>query len=95
MPKDPLKANKAGISQLKAELKTHKDNLLAHLASGEKISKANETWLDYAGNCKESNKPSHQEALSAASTILDYVSNMDDQFARKLEAILYFTSWDA
>ncbi|KAG6869666.1 hypothetical protein C0993_006430 [Termitomyces sp. T159_Od127] len=35
-----------------------------------------------------SEKPSRQEALGAASTILKYVSDIDQQYARKLEGIL-------
>ncbi|KAG6886781.1 hypothetical protein C0992_002405, partial [Termitomyces sp. T32_za158] len=33
-------------------------------------------------------KPSCQEALTTASTILDYISDMDDPFVRKLETVL-------
>ncbi|KAG6874845.1 hypothetical protein C0992_006290 [Termitomyces sp. T32_za158] len=49
-PKDPLRAIKAGISQLKAEIKPCKDDLLARLGRHEKISDADETWLDSKAN---------------------------------------------
>ncbi|KAG6871050.1 hypothetical protein C0995_008804, partial [Termitomyces sp. Mi166 len=42
-----------------------------------------------SGNDRASdNNPFHQEMLSAASTILNYVSDIDDPFAHKLETIL-------
>ncbi|KAG6895508.1 hypothetical protein C0993_009504 [Termitomyces sp. T159_Od127] len=48
--KDPLQALKAGISQRRSEIETCKDDLLACLARQEKISEANEAWLDHEAN---------------------------------------------
>ncbi|KAG6872508.1 hypothetical protein C0992_009551, partial [Termitomyces sp. T32_za158] len=49
-PKDPLRAIKAGISRLKAEIKLRKDDPLARLGRHEKISDADEAWLDNEAN---------------------------------------------
>ncbi|GLB34609.1 putative DDE superfamily endonuclease [Lyophyllum shimeji] len=50
MSKNPLDVLKAGLAKLKKHTKARKDDLLARLRKQEKISSADERWLDTDGN---------------------------------------------
>lgn len=50
MSRNPLHVLQKGLTKLKSSVKGRKDNLLAHLIKGEKISDEDETWLDNVGN---------------------------------------------
>jgi hypothetical protein len=50
MSRKPLEVLKTGVSQLKAQIKTQKDELLAKLSNCEQISSDDETWLDNEAN---------------------------------------------
>ncbi|KAH0586084.1 hypothetical protein H2248_007355 [Termitomyces sp. 'cryptogamus'] len=72
-----------------AEEEIEKDNFLAVV----ECQKGEQNQEEKGGDAMDeseviSMKPSYQEALNAASTILQYVSDMDQQYACQLEGIL-------
>ncbi|KAG5333423.1 hypothetical protein C0989_005807, partial [Termitomyces sp. Mn162] len=85
---NPINENKMYADGI-AEEEIEKDIFLA-VVEGQKGEQNQEEKSSDAVDDSEviSVKPSHQEALNVASTILRYVSDMDQQYACQLEGIL-------
>ncbi|KAJ7292163.1 hypothetical protein C8J57DRAFT_1492646 [Mycena rebaudengoi] len=95
----PLSRLRKGLAVLKECAKQRRDDLPQCLGRKEKISTADELWLDHDANHeREKNggdddeegdpKPSRKEALQAVSTLHQYIADLDEPFARNLEGVL-------
>lgn len=56
MSRKPLEVLKTSVSQLKAQIKAHKNRLLAKLSNHKQISSNDKTWLDKKGAKQSSRK---------------------------------------
>ncbi|KAI6115883.1 hypothetical protein F5141DRAFT_1212471 [Pisolithus sp. B1] len=83
---------KKGLTKLWDQIQDRKAKLTTKLKAGQPISEVDQEWLDGDGNLVDEEQV--VEGLDNASLLLrEYVKDIDDPFARKLELMLGSFGW--